>query len=89
MKYLQTSVAIMPFGDRGAEWIQKLVPIACVKVTENKCYHFTATKTSVTVAVKQHGHGRVNRCTFSVDFEEIKTISQSVPSTAERLKRIG
>ena len=62
-------------------------PVACVNVTENvenfqsKCYHFTATKTSVTVSVKQFEHDRVTRCTFSVDFKEIKTISQSLPST--------
>ena len=62
-------------------------PVACVNVTENvenfqsKCYHFTATKTSVTVSVKQYEHDRVTRCTFSVDFKEIKTISQSLPST--------
>ena len=62
-------------------------PVACVNVTENvenfqnKCYHFTANKTSVTVSVKQYEHGRVTRCTFSVDFKEIKTISQSLPST--------
>ena len=43
--------------------------------------HFTATKTSVTVSVKQHEYDRVTRCTFSVDFKEIKTISQSLPST--------
>ena len=62
-------------------------PVACVNVTENvenfqsKCYHFTATKTSVTVSVKQYEHDKVTRCTFSVDFKEIKTISQSLPST--------
>ena len=45
-------------------------PVACVKVTENvgnfqgKCYHFTATKTSLTVSVKQYEHDRVTRCTF-------------------------
>ena len=61
--------------------------VACVKVTENvekfqsKFYRFTATQTSVTVSVKQHEHDRVTRCTFSVDFKEIKTISQSLPST--------
>ena len=62
-------------------------PVACVNVTENvenfqsKYYHFTATKTSVTVSVKQYEHDRVTRCTFSVNFKEIKTISQSFPST--------
>ena len=62
-------------------------PVACVHVTENvenfqsKCYHFTTTKTSVTVSVKQYEHDRVTRCTFSVDFKEIKTISQSLLST--------
>ena len=62
-------------------------PVACVNVTENvenfqsKCYHFTATKTSVTVWVKQYEHDRVTRCRFSVHFKEIKTISQSLPST--------
>ena len=62
-------------------------PVACVNVNENaenfrsKFYHFTATQTSVTVSVKQHEHDRVTRCTFSVDFKEIKTISQSLPST--------
>ena len=62
-------------------------PVACVNVTENvenfqsKCYHFTATKTSVTVSVKQYEHDKVIRCTFFVDFKEIKTISQSLPST--------
>ena len=60
-------------------------PVACVNVTENvenfqsKCYHFTATKTSVTVSVKQYEHDRVTRCMFSVDFKEIKTILQSLP----------
>ena len=55
--------------------------VACVNVTENveifqsKCYHFTATKTSVTVSVKQYEHDRVTRWTFSVDFKEIKTIT--------------
>ena len=62
-------------------------PVACVNVTENvenfqrKCHHFTATKTSVTVSVKQHAHDRFTRCTFSVHFKEIETISQSLPST--------
>ena len=62
-------------------------PISCVNVTKNvenfqsKCYHFTATKTSVTVSVKQYEHDRVTCCTFSVDFKEIKTTSQSLPST--------
>ena len=62
-------------------------PFACVNVTENvenfrsTCYHFTATKTSVTVSVKQYGHNKVTRCTFSVDFKDIKTISQSLPCT--------
>ena len=62
-------------------------PVACVHVTENvenfqsKCSHFTATKTSVTVSVKQYEHDRVTRCMFSVDFKEINTISQSLPST--------
>ena len=62
-------------------------PVACVTVTENveifqsKYYHFTATKTSVTVSVKQYKHDRVTRCMFSVDFKEIKTISQSLSST--------
>ena len=62
-------------------------PDKCVNVTENienfqsKFYNFSATKTSVTVSVKQRQHDRVTRCTFSVDFEEIKTISQSLPST--------
>ena len=62
-------------------------PVVCVNVTENvenfqsKCYHFAATKTSVTVSVKQYEHDRVTHCTFSVDFKEIKTISQSLPST--------
>ena len=60
-------------------------PVACVNISENvenfqsKCYHFT--KTSVTVSVKQHEHDKVTHCTFSVDFKEIKTISQSLPST--------
>ena len=39
-----------------------------------------ARKTSVTVSVKQYEHDRVTRCTFSADFKEIKTISQSLPS---------
>ena len=62
-------------------------PVACVNVTKNvenfqsRCYHFTATKTSVTVSVKQYEHDKVIHCTFSVDFKEIKTISQSLPST--------
>ena len=62
-------------------------PVACVNVTENvenfqsKWYHFTATKTSVTVSVKQYEHDRVTRCTFSVDFKEIETKSQSLHST--------
>ena len=62
-------------------------PVACVNVTENvenfqsKFYHFTATQTSLTVSVKQREHDRVTHCTFSVDFKEIKTISQSLPST--------
>ena len=47
----------------------------------NKCYHFTATKTSVTVSAMHHEHDRVTRCTFSVDFKEIKTTSQSLPNT--------
>ena len=47
----------------------------------SKCYHFTATKTSVTVSVKQHEHDRVTRCTFSVDLKKIKTIPQTFPST--------
>ena len=82
-------------------------PVACVNVTENvenfqsKGYHFTATKTSVTVSVKQYEHDRVIGCIFSVDFKEINTISQSLPSTSviynrgraavteERLERIG
>ena len=61
-------------------------PVVCVYVTENvenfqsKFYHFTTTQTSLTVSVKQHEHDRVTRCTFSVDFKEIKTISQSLPS---------
>ena len=38
-------------------------------------------KTSVTVSVKQYEHDRVTHYTFSVDFKEIKTISQSLPST--------
>ena len=60
-------------------------PVACVNVTENvenfqsKCYHFTATKTSVTVSMKQYEHDRITRCMFSVDFKEIKTILQSLP----------
>ena len=64
-----------------------MVPSRVYYVTENvenfqsKCYHFTATKTSETVSVKQYEHDRVTRCTFSVDFKEIKTISQSLPST--------
>ena len=62
-------------------------PVACVNVTESvenfqsKCYHFTATKTSVTVSVKQYEHDRVTLCTFSVYFKETKTISQSLSST--------
>ena len=35
----------------------------------------------MTVSVKQNEHDKVTRCTFSVDFKEIKTISQSLPST--------
>ena len=55
-------------------------PVVCVNATENienfqsKFYHFMATQTSVIVSVKQHEHGKVTRCTFSVDFKEIKTI---------------
>ena len=62
-------------------------PDACVNVIENvenfqsKCYNFTATQTSLAVSVKQDEHDRVTRCMFSVDFKEIKTISQSLPST--------
>ena len=62
-------------------------PVASVNVTENvenfqsKFYHFTATQTSVTVSVKQHEHDRVTLCSFSVDFKEIKTISQPLLST--------
>ena len=61
--------------------------VMCVNITENvenfqsKWYLFTATKTSVTVSVKQHEHDRVTRCTFSVDYKEIKNIPQSLPST--------
>ena len=55
-------------------------PVACV-LRHSKCYHFAATKTSETISVKQYEHDRVTRCTFSVDFKEIKTISQSLPST--------
>ena len=61
-------------------------PATCVNVIENvenfrsKFDHFTATQTSVTVSVKQREHDKVTRCTFSVDFKEIKTISQSLPS---------
>ena len=64
----------------------EMVPSRVYYVTENvenfqsKCYHFTATKTPETVSVKQYEHDRVTRCTFSVDFKEIKTISQSLPS---------
>ena len=62
-------------------------PVVCVLrhrkcwLFQSKCYHFTVTKTSETVSVKQYEHDRVTRCTFSVDFKEIKTISQSLPST--------
>ena len=52
-----------------------------LKIFKVNVYHFTATKTSETVSVKQYEHDRVTRCTFSVDFKEIKTISQSLPST--------
>ena len=61
--------------------------VVCVNVTENvenfqsTCYHFTATKTSVTVSGRKLEHDRVTHCTCSVDFKEIKTISQSLPST--------
>ena len=57
-------------------------PVMCVNVTEDvenfqsKCYHFTATK----ACNMQHEHGRATRCTFFVDFREIKMISQSLPS---------
>ena len=70
-----------------SRWQSEMVPSRVYYVTENvenfqsKCYHFTATKTSETVSVKQYEHDRVTRCTFSVDFKEIKTISQSLPST--------
>ena len=83
-------------------------PVACVNVTENvenfqsKCHHFTATNTSVTVSVKQYEHDRVTRCTFSVDFKEIKRYHNLCPAharfvynrgraalTEERLERIG
>ena len=70
-----------------SRWQSEMVPSHVYYVTENvenfqsKCYHFTATKTSETVSVKQYEHDRVTRCTFSVDFKEIKTISQSLPST--------
>ena len=70
-----------------SRWQSEMVPSHVYYVTENvenfqsKCYHFTATKTSETVLVKQYEHDRVTRCTFSVDFKEIKTISQSLPST--------
>ena len=62
-------------------------PVACENFNENvenfrsMCYNFTANKTSVTVSPKQHEYDRVTHCTFSVDFKEIKTISQSLPST--------
>ena len=91
-----------------SRWQSEMVPSRVYYVTENvenfqsKCYHFTATKTSETVSVKQYEHDRVTRCTFSVDFKEIKTISQSFPArarfvynrgkaavTEERLERIG
>ena len=88
-----------------SRWQSEMVPSRVYYVTENvenfqsKCYHFTATKTPETVSVKQYEHDRVTRCTFSVDFKEIKTISQSLPSpyviclqtavTEERLERIG
>ena len=68
-------------------WTKWDGPVVCVNVTENvvnfqsKCYHFNATKASVTVSVKQHEHGRVTCCSFSVNLIEIKTISQSLPST--------
>ena len=55
-------------------------PTENVENFQSKRDHFTATKTSVTVSVKQHEHDRVSRCTFSVDFKEIKTISQSLSS---------
>ena len=70
-----------------SRWQSEMVPSRVYYVTENvenfqsKCYHFTATKTSETVSVKQYEHDRVTRCTFSVDFKEIKTISPSLPST--------
>ena len=70
-----------------SRWQSEMVPSRVYYVTENvenfqsKCYHFTAPKTSETVSVKQYEHDRVTRCTFSVDFKEIKTISQSLPST--------
>ena len=69
-----------------SRWQSEMVPSRVYYVTENveifqsKCYHFTATKTPETVSVKQYEHDRVTRCTFSVDFKEIKTISQSLPS---------
>ena len=90
-----------------SRWQSEMVPSRVYYVTENvekfqsKCYHFTATKTSETVSVKQYEHDRVTRCTFSVDFKEIKTISPSLPRTRfvynrgkaavteERLERIG
>ena len=62
-------------------------PVACVNVTEkvekfqSKFYHLTATQTSVTVSVKQHEHGRVTRCTFSVDSinkDDIAIVAQHV-----------
>ena len=59
-----------------------------VNVTENvehfrsKCYHFTATKTSVTVSVKQYEHDRVTRCTFFCCFQikkdDITIVAQHV-----------
>ena len=74
-----------------SRWQSEMVPSRVYYVTENvenfqsKCYHFTATKTSETVSVKQYEHDRVTRCTFSVDFKEIKTISPSLPSTLRDL----
>ena len=61
-------------------------PIACVNITENvenfqsKFHHFDTTQTSVTVSVKQDEHESYP-LHFSVDIKEIKTITQSLPST--------
>ena len=73
-------------------------PVACVNVTENveflqsTCYHFTVTKTFVTVSVKQEEYDWVTRCTFSADFKEINTRARFVYNrdrAAVTEKRLG